>query len=67
MVATLPRRLALRSAARGDIAVLALPYRRWRLRTEMIWHERSAADPSIGGCWAKWRHRAGREVTGPVL
>ncbi len=47
MVATLPRRLALRAAERDGLVVLNLPYEPLAVAHEMIWHERSLADPSV--------------------
>jgi DNA-binding transcriptional LysR family regulator len=49
MVATLPRRLAERSAAQKSLAMLDLPYEPLQVALEMIWHGRAAQDP--GTCW----------------
>ncbi len=47
MVATLPGRLAQRAAERDGLVVLALPYEPLAVAHEMIWHERSLADPGV--------------------
>lgn len=49
MVATLPRRLARQAAERDGLVVLELPYEPLAAAHEMIWHERSLADPG-----ARW-------------
>ncbi len=49
MVATLPSRLARLAATRDGLVVLPLPYEPLAAAHEMIWHERSLADPSL--CW----------------
>jgi DNA-binding transcriptional LysR family regulator len=47
MVATLPRRLALRLAERDSIVLLKLPYNPITVEVEMVWHERVGSDPGF--------------------
>ena len=47
MVATLPRRLALRLAERDSIVLLKLPYKPITVEVEMVWHGRVARDPGL--------------------
>lgn len=47
MVATLPRRMALRAALRDGLTVLELPYQASAVPLEMIWHERANQDPGM--------------------
>ena len=47
MVATLPRRLALRLPQRDSIVLLKLPYKPITVEVEMVWHERVARDPGF--------------------
>jgi DNA-binding transcriptional LysR family regulator len=47
MVATLPRRLALRLAPSDSIVLLKLPYKPITVEVEMVWHERVARDPGF--------------------
>jgi DNA-binding transcriptional LysR family regulator len=49
MVATLPRKLALRAAELGRIVLLDLPYTPLDVAIEAVWHERSERDAG-----AKW-------------
>lgn len=47
MVATLPRSIALREAAREPIAVLDLPYDPLRVTIESVWHQRADQDAGL--------------------
>jgi DNA-binding transcriptional LysR family regulator len=47
MVATLPRRLALRLAESDSIVLLKLPYKPITVEVEMVWHGRVARDPGL--------------------
>jgi DNA-binding transcriptional LysR family regulator len=47
MVATLPRRLALRLAERDSIVLLKLPYKPITVEVEMVWHQRVTRDPGF--------------------
>lgn len=49
MVATLPRRLALRAVEQGSHVMLELPYEALAVTVETIWHER--ADRDAGAQW----------------
>ena len=49
MVATLPRRLALRAAQLGELVVLDLPYAPLDVTFEAVWHQR--ADRDAGLAW----------------
>jgi DNA-binding transcriptional LysR family regulator len=47
MVATLPLRLALRAADRGQLVVLDLPYEPLTVSVEALWHRRGDRDPGL--------------------
>jgi DNA-binding transcriptional LysR family regulator len=49
MVATLPRRLALRFAEQHDLVILDLPYAPLEVPIELVWHQR--ADRDAGTQW----------------
>jgi DNA-binding transcriptional LysR family regulator len=47
MVATLPRSIAIREAAREGLAILELPYDPLQVTIETIWHERGDQDAGL--------------------
>ena len=47
MIATLPRRLALRLAERDSLVLLKLPYKPITVEVEMAWHQRVTRDPGF--------------------
>jgi DNA-binding transcriptional LysR family regulator len=47
MIATLPRRLALRLAERDSLVPLKLPYKPITVEVEMVWHQRVTRDPGF--------------------
>jgi hypothetical protein len=46
MIATLPRSIAIREAARECLVILEFPYEPLRVRIETVWHARG--DPGHG-------------------
>lgn len=47
MIATLPRSIAIREAARESLAILELPYDPLRVKIETVWHERGDRDQGL--------------------
>ncbi len=47
MVATLPRSIAIREAAREQLAMLELPYEPLQVTVEAVWHERGEQDAGL--------------------
>ena len=47
MIATLPRRVAVREASREPLAILDLPYEPLKVEIECVWHERGEHDQGI--------------------
>ncbi|CCE10547.1 Transcriptional regulator, LysR family [Bradyrhizobium sp. STM 3843] len=47
MVATLPRSIAIREAARESLVILELPYDPLQVMVETVWHERANQDPGL--------------------
>ena len=47
MIATLPRRLALRAVKRDGLCMLELPYPPLSVAVEMVWHERAEANSGL--------------------
>ncbi len=47
MIATLPRSIAIREAAREPLVILELPYVPLRVKIETVWHERGDQDQGL--------------------
>ena len=47
MIATLPRRLAVRAVERDGLSMLDLPYPPLSVAVDMVWHERAETNPGL--------------------
>jgi DNA-binding transcriptional LysR family regulator len=65
MVATLPRSIAVREAAREQLAILELPYDPLQVTVEAVWHERGDQDAGLQWFVDEVRQATSAETANP--
>jgi DNA-binding transcriptional LysR family regulator len=65
MVATLPRSIAIREAAREQLVMLELPYDPLQVTVEAVWHERGGQDAGLQWFAGEVRQATSTEADNP--